>query len=60
MFELRQCYSIILRLVVLLPVSLLLFLTLLRLLLIELFVVGAITGHNRTLEGVVLHVAHQS
>ena len=34
--------------------------TLLQLLLIELFVVEAITGHNRTLEGVLLHVAHQS
>jgi len=44
----------------LLLASPLLFLTLLRLLLIEVFVVGAITGHNRTLERLVLHVAHQS
>lgn len=41
---------------ILLLASPLLFLTLLRLLLIEPFVVGAITGHNRILEGVVLHV----
>jgi hypothetical protein len=44
----------------LLLASLLLSFTLLRLLLIELSVVEAIAEYNRTLEGVFLHVAHQS